>query len=107
YRTLNAIRRNGRELRLIRAFTPFASASAVLRGSAARCGKTAKTDGCAMSGLIVQGISASFWRWSVNCSVPLTVVCFGILYKPIALTTFMWLLGGSAIRPRAGPLPLL
>ena len=64
----------GRVLKLSSALMPLTSASAVLRGSAARCGNAAYTDGVLMTGLMVHGISASFCDCCVNCRVPLTVV---------------------------------
>src|SRR5688500_3051029 len=92
---------------LISAFTPCASASAVARGSAARCGKLTNVAGWSMTELMVHGMSASSCRWLVNCSVPFSVVRLASLYIATALTTFIMLLGASASRPCAGPLPLL
>ena len=43
----------------------------------------------------------------VNWRVPLSVVRARGLSIAVALTTFIELLGASAIRPCAGPLPLL
>ncbi len=60
-----------------------------------------------MTGLIVQGISVSFCFICVSATVAFSVLCDGILYRPVALTTFMLLSGGSDMWPCAGPLPLL
>jgi hypothetical protein len=100
-------RRKGRELRLINALMPCASASAVGRGNCARCGKEPNTVGESIKGLFVQSIRLASWFCLVNWRVPFSVVRDGSLYSPVALTTFIELLGASAMRPWAGPLPLL
>src|SRR4029450_3116725 len=98
-------KRFGRVVKFRMALSPSTFASAVARGTAARFGKAAKTAGVWMTGLIVHGMSGSFWLMRVNVRAPFITVRGWSLYIPNAVKEFSMLLGGTDIRPRAGPLP--
>src|ERR1051326_1423046 len=97
----------GRVVKFRMALMPSTFASAVARGRPARLGNWAKTAGVLMTGLIVHGMSGSFWLMRVNATVPLTVVRGRTLYMAMALTELSVLLGATDMRPCADPLPLL
>ncbi len=101
--------RHGRDVTLRSALTPrtSASASAVGRGSSARCGNDAHTIGWLICELVVHGIRSSLLFWSLIWTVPFIVEWRLNLYSPMKLTTVMELSGKDEIRPRAAPLPLL
>src|SRR4249920_513654 len=97
----------GRVVKLKIALMPSTFASAVARGRPLRAGNCAKTAGVLMTGLMVHGMSGSFWLMRVNATVPLTVVRGRILYIANAFTDCSMLLGGTDMRPCAEPLPLV
>src|SRR3954462_7985218 len=97
----------GRVVKFRMALMPSTFASAVARGRPARLGNWAKTAGVLMTGLIVHGMSASFWLMRVNATVPFTVVRGRTLYMATALTELDVLLRAADQRPCSHPLPLL
>jgi hypothetical protein len=60
-----------------------------------------------MTGLVVQGIRASFCFIPITAAWPLSDVRGANFASPVTLTTFIELSGDVASRPKAGPLPLM
>src|SRR6187397_230765 len=97
----------GRVEKFRTAFVPSTFASAVARGTLARPGNAAKIAGVCSTGLIVQGMSGSFWLIRVNATLPLITVRGWSLYIAVALNELNRLSGGTAMRPIDEPFPLL